>query len=283
MTRSRKAKPKAFEIRTDGIHREIGNYTIGFARLTVRDNVEDATCAGSGTLVSVGSLYGVLTAAHVVHAWLKDHEIGIVTLVDDPSQFRKQTIQMTHADWLTIGGQKNDGTGPDIAFLRLPLENVESLKATHSFYNLSKHRDDALAHKWVGNGHVDFVVGMIGELTKEIPADRPKVRKVQFSSILCGGALTLMRDVGGFDLFDFKPSGDLGRPMPDSFEGVSGGAIWRYYVTIKNGNPEVVDRRVIGVPFYQWFSTRTIRYHGPVSIYGRLFDQIVAKWPNEAK
>ena len=53
---------------TEDISREISHFTVGFAALSVKDHVEDATSAGSGTLVTIGSVEGILTAAHVVEA-----------------------------------------------------------------------------------------------------------------------------------------------------------------------------------------------------------------------
>jgi hypothetical protein len=46
--------------------REIANFSVGLAKLIVRDKAEDAIPAGSGTLVTIGSVAGILTAAHVV-------------------------------------------------------------------------------------------------------------------------------------------------------------------------------------------------------------------------
>jgi hypothetical protein len=54
------------KISTEWLSKYADYFTIGFARITQRDNGEDADSAGSGTLVTVGSLHGVLSAAHVV-------------------------------------------------------------------------------------------------------------------------------------------------------------------------------------------------------------------------
>jgi hypothetical protein len=39
-------------------------YTVGLVKLKVHDRLEDAIGAGSGTLVRVGKVHGILTAAH---------------------------------------------------------------------------------------------------------------------------------------------------------------------------------------------------------------------------
>jgi hypothetical protein len=58
-------------IPTAEIGQHAANFTIGFGKLSVRDNVEYVVSAGSGTLTTVGSIHGVLTAAHVLDA---EHE-----------------------------------------------------------------------------------------------------------------------------------------------------------------------------------------------------------------
>jgi hypothetical protein len=48
----------------------------------------------------------------------------------------------------------------------------------------------------------------------------------------------------------------------------------------------IVDRRLVGVPFYQTFTDghkREIVCHGPRGIYGSLIDKAKAKWPAEAQ
>jgi hypothetical protein len=43
-------------------------FTIGFVTLTATDSVQERSCAGSGTLVDVDGVLGILTAAHLPNA-----------------------------------------------------------------------------------------------------------------------------------------------------------------------------------------------------------------------
>jgi hypothetical protein len=115
---------KKFLLSTEKISKDISYFTIGFATLSVKGNVEDARCAGSGTLVTVGSLYGILTAAHVLDNLPKKGQVGLVTHADDPSRFQKQVIAMEHTDSVVMRGTTFDQKGPDLGFLRLPQESV---------------------------------------------------------------------------------------------------------------------------------------------------------------
>ncbi len=91
----------------------------------------------------------------------------------------------------------------------------------------------------------------------------------------------------GHELHYFEPTSDPDFALPKSFEGTSGGAVWRFYVVEKgDGKTELIDRRLVGVPFYQSpteSGSREIICHGPRGIYGTLIDKIKAKWPSESE
>jgi hypothetical protein len=169
-------------IPTADISKEISNFTIGLARLEVRREtvtgqdghkvnnlVQDAFLSGTGTLVSVGKVHGLLTAAHVLKALPVESEVGIILFKDGALQ--RQAIKMAHAEPLTISGAEFGRDGPDLGFLRLPPANVGWLNALSSFYNLPKHREEALSDKKPTLDYIESVIGMIEELTKVIPAE----------------------------------------------------------------------------------------------------------------
>jgi hypothetical protein len=55
-----------FEFDCADAARKIANFSVGLAKLIVHGNAENAIPAGSGTLVTIGTVAGILTAAHVV-------------------------------------------------------------------------------------------------------------------------------------------------------------------------------------------------------------------------
>ena len=87
---------RVVKIPTAEISKEISNFTIGLAKLAVHDRVEDAVLSGTGTLVSVGNVYGLLTAAHVIAALPTQGEVGVILFKDGALQ--KQVIEMAHAE-----------------------------------------------------------------------------------------------------------------------------------------------------------------------------------------
>jgi hypothetical protein len=275
------------ELDPSQVSKEICDFEISLAKLSMQDGVEDAVCAGSGTLVAIGSVHGVLTAAHVLNELPNTGSVAVVLHRENSLQYQRQTIDMQRADKLVIYERERGygPSGPDLGFLRLPLQDVGWLKATNIFYNLSTRRNEVLAGKTPGPFFMDDISGMIHELTKELPPDRPLVRMKRFQAIFCGGKSRKATVKTGYDLFDFEVLPSPGFALPASFEGASGGAIWRLYCEVNEDEPIVVGKRLHGVPFHQTHTEdgkTIIAYHGPKDIYGLLIDKVTEKWPEEA-
>jgi hypothetical protein len=268
------------KIPTADISKEISNFTIGLAKLSVHDRVEDAALAGTGTLVSVGKVFGLLTAAHVLAVLPTEGPVGVILFKNGALQ--KQVIEMAHAVPLSICGKQFDADGPDLGFIRIA--NVGWLSALASFYNLKKHREEALADEKPAPYSEQAIIGMIEELTKELPVDKPLRRAKVFSAIFCNGATENNRDLNGFDLVDMAVTAYPDFPLPNNFEGMSGGALWRVFYNEKDGVSEIVGKRLVGVPFWQSDrddGRKIITCHAEKGIYTTLLDKIIAQWPDE--
>ena len=277
---------KEFSLSTEKIGKATSHFTIGFGLLRVENGAEHISSAGSGTLVTVGSVHGILTAAHVIDALSKKGQVGIITSVDESSPLQALKIEMDHAVSVVIGEKRSVELGPDLAFLRLPPESVGWLTAKNSFYNLLKYRDDVLGNKAPAPDHVDTMTGVIDELTAEAPGSKPGAKKTLFTTIFCGARLIALRYVDEHGLYYFEPSDKIDFSLPGSFKGMSGGGVWRFYVTKnKDGTLNPIDRQFIAVPFYQSPPSdgkREITCQGPYGIYGSLIDAVTKRWPDEA-
>ena len=89
------------------VGQSIAHFSIGFAKLTVVGRDEDAVLAGSGALVTVGSIHGILTAAHVLEALPDQGGVGLVRYTRTPV-IQKQSIDMSFAEKLTIRGSGSE-------------------------------------------------------------------------------------------------------------------------------------------------------------------------------
>jgi hypothetical protein len=113
---------------------------------------------------------------------------------------------------------------------------------------------------------------MIAEWTPERQTTMP----FTVSGLMSIGHLTTDRiKRGEHDLFRFRPDPDENFHPPSSYEGTSGGGLWRVYPQPDDGGPTAY--RLIGVAFYQT-ADREIICHGQASVYGRLFDAVRDKW-----
>jgi hypothetical protein len=275
---------KEFHLPIDQISTETAHYAIGFATISAENNVENAVSAGSGTLVTVGSVRGILTAAHVIAALPTTGEVGLVTQADHPHQFARQVIIMDHTEPIVWCGDNFGSLGPDLGFLRLPSESIGWISAKKSFCNLAKQRGDVLAKKHPARSHYHAVAGIVHDMTTDVPSELPHVRRIQFTEVFCGAHHLGWRYLNDYELYYFEPKDEPGFSVPKNFEGVSGGAVWRFYVVIKDNKPVVIDRRLLCVPFYQSPGPNgklELTCHGPEGIYGSLIDKITERWPGE--
>ena len=162
------------DIQNDPIFNDImarvANFTIGFLKLKNNGSDEDAICAGSGTLVSVGSSYGILTASHVLKKLPENEDVGVVRFPTFGAISQSLKISMAHSEKICMGEEPFLANGPDIAFLRLPEYAVDALNTRNIFFNLEKRREEVLSGRHNEKPYLDCVVGVIDERTKEIPA-----------------------------------------------------------------------------------------------------------------
>jgi hypothetical protein len=270
-------------IPTAGVSNAMAAYTIGFVKLEVHNNVEDAIGSGSGTLVSVGKVRGILTAAHVLDNLPDRGTVGIVEYRGESIHYRKRTIEMADTTKILLHGDAFGPDGPDLGFLRLAGETVGWFEAIGSFYNLLKHRSD-VSQPAPSQHSTDAIVGMIDERTKDLPAERPLERRKGFEALFSNGTISAEREVGGYDLFDFAPTDYPDFKLPGDYRGTSGGAVWRIYLQVNGEKPEIAGARLWGVPYYQtkkYGGGHTLTCHGMGGVYGALLDTVIAKWPEE--
>ena len=259
------------------VEAEIAAYTIGFAKVSSDPLGYDVASAGSGTLVKIGPLSGILTAAHVLEALPTNGPIALVTFNRPGEPVQRHTIRGV---WnaVAIRVAENGADGPDIGFMILPELNVSNLNATHTFLKLQppSNLDEPALAGW------DLFAGVVDEWTSELELlqplnqNQPLTRRRRFQLLLGGGAVSALRSEGGFDLFDLKPSLDR---TPSSYGGVSGGGVWRYYLGAVGDDRRVLKgKRLIGVPFYQLGEPFHLVCHGPLSIYERLTKAVLDKF-----
>jgi hypothetical protein len=240
------------------------NYAISFA-------VNGLPC-GSGTLVTIDSFFGILTAAHVIRAILKAQGEDFAVICAD--HLHSVFVQKEYIEPFEIemSGLDED-SGPDIAFIRL-LDKVliSTLKGKRSFYPLSSSwcpAFDAMRPKAHG---VFSLVGAPEELASE-KGERGTSTHILHSVQFAGMAVVFEEaERKGFDYLKVVVA--TGREnYPSNFGGVSGGGLWHIPLSM---NPNIGADSVsyeapelVGVAFFQSEpreGAREITCHGARSI-----------------
>ncbi|BCH26115.1 hypothetical protein [Mesorhizobium sp. L-8-3] len=259
--------------------------TIGFLKITQHAGddtyagYEEGIPAGTGTLAKVGSIHGVLTAAHVLDELPKHGKVGIVRITNRPDQPQKLKIDMELTDRLLIGiAPFNKQSGPDLGFLKLHGDVVGWLGAKGgNFFNLEK-RAEIIPSRPESQPYYDALIGIVAERTQTLPDTLKDATLLEIQALFASG-VARERKTDGFDLLEFETFLPPEK-QPNSYQGTSGGGLWRLY--LDPDEQQIRDRALIGVAFYEskLDGGMTLTCHGPKSIYSDMIARIRAHWPN---
>jgi hypothetical protein len=253
--------------------------------------VLDCTFCGTGTLVEIDGVKGILTAEHVVHnpeGKTFDNSDDSQQSLDIPATMfgeefpenlpTPETAKFRVRELTWYPKFRNDKTfgewGPDLVFIRLGeiLPQVGSLKAKKSFWILD--RDIEKRTNIVRNRHDFFgFVGAPNEWTRlgKLAVDGSAVKKLT-SGAFFGPDYVYHPNSGGFDFVDLRFATTPLDKLPDRFGGVSGGGLWFIQIE-KDVQPPLFPSYnfwLIGVAFFQIERSgepSAIRSHGPRSLY----------------
>jgi hypothetical protein len=255
----------------------LGPYTIGFAK----EDGDRVQLFGSGTLVSVGKIEGILTAAHVSKTIKKLPGITLIQFAGRRGENQKRGIELQFTTSIEIGTALDNELGPDIAFIRLSFATASALKAKSSFANFQKHKASVFAEPPTNTVRtVDAVAGVVEEWQEYSQNDR-QPRTTTIIGLTTAGTSQQVESIGNMDRLELAPLPSTNPTLPETYGGVSGGGLWRSF---RNGKDESIELQLIGVAFYESAAvnrSRMIICHGPKSIYVRLANEIRKQWPDE--
>jgi hypothetical protein len=253
----------------------VADSSIGFCKFFPND--EDCILAGTGTLISCGTVRGVLTADHVLRNLPNSGEVGIVATSSRDVQINRLTLNMQHASKITVGRCSNTARGPDLGVLILPQPIVAKLESIGKpFYNLSLRREkmlDMSARKpgvWVFSG-------MVHEWTEDRPSNREFKRVKVFRGICVIFNVAPVREEGGFDYMSIKLKYWPDVRYPESYEGCSGGGIWQILIREDRGQIAISELLLSGVAFFEHPLDQIgmeIECHGIKSIYEKAVEAL---------
>jgi hypothetical protein len=233
------------------------------------------TPAGSGTIASLDGIIFVITAGHVVDAVKRASSAGIYGIASPSANLRAVEFNPQQAAYIIHWNGKEGPDGPDIGAIRLPPEATEQIAQSRVVYNINrriqKPKDSADFPDLIFAG-VPTTAKMKNVLVSETQ------RKDEITlSLLSGTRTPSVGDEGGFVRFDFSPVYETASPPPSTFQGMSGGGIWRLDADAPNTVPILT-----GVSFYESDAShdgeRMITCSGPQAVYERVLGDVVRDW-----
>lgn len=251
-------------------------YAVGFLRSSPA--IERPYHCGSGTLVNVGDVHGVLTAGHVLDQIEHDGAFRMLSTTG-PGRFadvREVVFEPAAVlkNWSGAGSRE----GPDIAFIRLPNDVRDWCLANRIFYAYSTRY--AL---YVGGGrplpaYAFYVFGIVGESSEVSvgPTGWADI-KSQFTMVI-GDIIKpeTREEMGAPWIFVPDPSPSL----PASFGGLSGAGVWAI-----NEAEGPLARLLIGVAYFEdppaKNGVRNIVFQGVDWCYDWLIDAVGRAFPQE--
>lgn len=241
---------------------------------------ESAVALGSGTLVSFGAKHGVLTCAHTAVNLISKTRIGLGIPDKYDEATRVPKMKVASADVTEFFDVEGDGRGPDLAFIELSVDALALLKAKRVFLSMSKHHETLKSNqdspKWV----VDFVVGSVEDLNFKKIKDS-NTETLYHSLMIIAGHVERVEQDNQFDFVTFQPAEVDESTIPNGYQGVSGGSLWRFKFELTEESVRLLSFHLTGVAFYQSAPpNRSIACHGLKSVFQVLAKAIDPALPN---
>jgi hypothetical protein len=260
------------------IAKYISDFVVGFAKFRDTNLGQDAELAGSGTLVQIDGVYGILTAYHVLENLPDTGDVGLILPDRSQPRLHASKLKADMVQKIKIAHGKNAAQGPDIGFLLLSPVEVGWLKAFKSFYNLSLRRERVLTSLHDYRDGIWFLCGFAAEETSEEPAQGGFAKVKVFRGDIGAGGLSSEFSIEDFDYLDFEAGYQGMSQAPESFQGYSGGGLWQAPL-IRDKDSELRAKEIIlsGVAFYETGrddNRNFVRCHGRRSVYKQAIERV---------
>ena len=254
----------------------INSYSAGLLKLSpYREDKRAASVIGSGTLVSINGIKGILTAHHVSELLQKEDSLALLLLESE----HRMEIECKYLHSITIGRGPNEYEGPDFSFIIIPEHEIAKIKPYRQFFDLSGYRENMIKNRPDPHIGIWFIWGIPDEYTEILESVKGSGKVISFTggSMLVGPVREYTH--GEYDYIEANVDYyGLNKP-PGSFGGISGGGLWFIPIKRSGDTHEPADFILSGVAFYQSEiinSKRFIKCHGILSLYQHAYKAIAA-------
>jgi hypothetical protein len=151
------------------------------------------------------------------------------------------------------------------------------------FYNLETHRKFVQIDPANRVAEAHAIVGVVDEWTEEITGGKPGERKAIIAGLFGVANRVRKFQENGTDLVEVGIDHTTGPSVPQSYGGVSGGALWKLYVELNaSGKIANIGKELLGVAFRESDDPRVITCNDLPSI-TELTKATDVKWPAEGE
>jgi hypothetical protein len=230
---------------------------------------------GSGTFVSIGAGYGILTAQHVAEQLADPYILGLSVAregQEDSMSVKRESMRI-----FEVGKPEQAEFGPDLAFIMLTDWNdVSTIRASRSMYPLDNFREELLNSPPPMDAGIWFFCGSPEAYFAEEESTRGFSKILSFRQMCYAAVPSVMHERGDYDYVDLDAEKDVS-PLK-SYAGMSGGGLWQVTVErLKDGS--IIPKRYLfsGVTFYQGMRSNEIRFircHGRKSVYSHVVSAV---------
>ncbi|MGA9450216.1 MAG: hypothetical protein WBW41_02610 [Verrucomicrobiia bacterium] len=263
--------PELFDV----VFRELHDYTVSF--------IQNWEQRGSGILVEINGVKGILTAGHVAGPLFRnsEHPVGIV-IYNKPHRFE---IRQNSLKNIPIPPKDKDPDGfdiPDISFIQfLAPSDIATIAAIKSFYPFRKRPSIDL-----NSPSAQTAIYAVGgaPLTRGTKTGTPNTESFRQCAkhFFTPAQFKAVQRVGHFDYLSLSLVAGV-ENYPTSYSGVSGGGMWHIPLFENlDGRLDYHAPELIGIVYFQSEllsqegrpQARIIRGHSVLSAFDRLLYEI---------
>lgn len=222
--------------------------------------------AGTGTLITINGVSGIITAGHVIKE-LEKFEIWALSSFNSANgHSRMYHFTKKHGDHIRLGDDYENTDGPDIGFIQLPYDIASQPSNEMMFLNISSRFNEARSRSTTPKElNIHAIAGVIGE-SSSIVEKVDGSTQVETKMIVAPAQVINTTERVDMDYYQVRIGQFEGGERPSSYEGMSGGPL---FATRENAS--MSERMLIGVMYRQSpmdaNGDRTISCHGLKSIY----------------
>lgn len=232
---------------------------------------------GSGTYVRIGQVYGILTVFHCTELLTGEYLLGLNAAPEANEHnfvLERKSIQI-----IPVATPKSEEYGPDLAFITIADWNkISTIKASKSFYDLTKERDHILNEPPPDDRSLWYVCGVPNERLVTGISQAGYDQMFEFQELCGAGGIDRVFTHEGYDYSEMNILSAENDPPPSTFGGMSGGGLWQVpWPPSDTSTDPIPDYFLSGVIFYQGRTDEGVRFlrcHFRESIYRNVIDAV---------